>query len=114
MAFKDLRKQYGEKISELLPKFRLPSEVNVRDLEELERRGTSASHLLENDAFKRLVKDVEGRYLNLWRTSSGDQTELRERAHIGVNLLDDLVNTLRADVAKGDAAAAALRKLTQQ
>lgn len=114
MAFKDLRAQYGSRMQELLPKFRSPTEPNRTQLAEAERRGAACKRLLEDGDLTRIFKMVEDTYLNLWRTSGAGETAERERAHIGVNLLDDLINTMKAEVAKGDAAAAQMEKIARQ
>jgi hypothetical protein len=89
---------------------RKPVEIDEGALRARSARANSAEELQRNTAFTESLAEIEAFYLNAWRSSTLDQVELRERAHIAVSLIDDLRNCVLSRVRDGELARASLRK----
>lgn len=111
---RDLRQQYGDDIKKLLPKMREQTVPDRGKLADAERRGAAAERLLEDSDLKRVLEAVESFYLNAWRQSAVGEVELREKAHVAVNVIDGIRNQLRSELAAGEAAAKELDRLNHQ
>lgn len=68
-------------------------------------RGEHAQSLLRDETLMEAFAAVERVYMEAWRSSSLDQVELRERAHIAVGLLNDLKGQIISYVREGASAA---------
>lgn len=89
---------------------RKPVEIDEGTLRARSARSNAADELQRNEAFNESLAEIESFYLNAWRSSTLEQVELRERAHIAVSLLDDLRNSIIARVRDGELARATLKK----
>lgn len=85
-----------------LRKEKKPDEQALRKQRE---RGEAAQRLMKDELLAEAFAEVERVYLTAWRNSGALDIEMRERAHIAVNLLDDVKNHLFSVVRDGIAAA---------
>ena len=85
-------------------KMRKPKEVNELVLAKQRERGDRARALINDELLSEAFVRVERVYMDAWRGSGCLDVELRERAHVAVNLLSDLKRQIVAFVAEGDAA----------
>ena len=79
----------------------MPSEINEAAERAALERGNQATALMENEAFKEALEDVEKVYIAAWRNSNALDVELRERAHMCVGLLADIRNVLVGRIRAG-------------
>lgn len=101
---------YDQAMEKVLTRFRKPVEVDEFAMREAMRRGTASKHLQENKDLVQMLEAVEGVYMNAWRGSEAHDTQIRERCHIAVSVINDFRNYLRAAVENGEAAARELEK----
>jgi len=89
-----------------LRKEKEPDELALRQRRE---RGERAKRLMNDELLVEAFEAVEAYYMGAWRGSAALDVEMRERAHISVNLLDDLKRHLTRVAIEGVAAANALQ-----
>lgn len=93
----------SEKVRSLM-RLRDPVPVNEEKLREARERGRQAEELLRNEALQRAFVQLDEGYQNIWRHTSPDDHETRERAWSQLRQLDDLRNLLISTVRNGAAA----------
>lgn len=63
-------------------------------LDKLRRLASSANTLLENEAFREAVEELEQDYLRRWKSTGLNKVEERERLFMAVNVLKDVTDRL--------------------
>ena len=58
------------------------------------RKGNKAKELLENEAFKTAVDELEREYFEAFKKTDLTDVEARERLHVSVNVIADIVQRL--------------------
>lgn len=84
---------------------RKEKELDEQALRIKRERGERAKRLMNDELLVEAFEGVESYYMGAWRGSAGHDVDMRERAHIAVNLLDDLKRHLTRVVVEGVAAA---------
>lgn len=89
---------------------RTPKQIDELALMKLRERGARAEALLRDETLAEAFVEVEKIYMQAWRGSDALDVELRERAHIAVNLLADLKAQIIHYAREGDAARASMER----
>lgn len=84
---------------------RKPKPVDEGKLALLRERGARAKRLLNDETLVEALARMEAVYMAGWLGSAALDVELRERAHISVNLIHDLKKQLLSFATDGEMAA---------
>lgn len=101
---------YGEKVMEFM-QLRRPRSVDETKLVEQRENGRQAEELLRNEALQRAFTTLDESYQRIWRSTSAEDIDTRERAWLTLKVLDDVRNLLISTVRDGAVAQRELEKL---
>ncbi len=82
-------------------------------LAEQQLRGEAARQILESPLFDEAFEAVEKTLMTAWKTSSGDEREIRERLYLMQRLNGNLKQFYVTHIANGKAAAKELTRLKE-
>ena len=100
---------FATKVSELM-QLRTPRTYDEQALMAQRERGAKAEALLRDEALQDAFKDLDEAYQRIWRNTSPEDIEVRERAWTSLKLLDDLRNHLISTVRNGAVAQGIIEK----
>ena len=93
---------------------RTPKRVNEEQAQKAREKGAKADALLRDEAMQDAFKQLDETYTRIWRNTSGDDIDVRERAWTHLKVLDDLRNHLLTVVRDGAVAQRELEKALRQ
>lgn len=73
----------------------------MSDREEQIRRANEARRITTSDVFKDAVAEVDAHYTHIWKSSTGNQAEIRERAYYAMLALNDVIKVLAGYIENG-------------
>ncbi len=89
---------------------RTPRAVDGEKLVAARERGAKAEALLRDEALQGAFRQLDEAYQLMWRSTSPDDIDMRERAWVSLKVLDDVRNLLISTVRDGAVAQRELEK----
>jgi hypothetical protein len=99
----------ADKVADMMS-LRKARTIDQTKLSEQRERGAKAEALLRDEALQLAFRQLDEGYQLIWRNTSPDDVETRERAWTSLKVLDDVRNLLISTVQNGAAAQQELEK----
>ena len=84
--------------------------TDTKALQTEAQRGEAAQALRDNQLFVDSIGLVKDRYLQMWKTTSPDDVQTRERCFIAMSVAEEFFNELNVIIANGAMARSSLKK----